>query len=581
MARARKPAAKKIVPVTIPEPSPSRAVAHDTKDWLRNAADERAAKAGMIFDAERGVFVCNWIEENCYLYEGSQFAGKPMRLIPYQREFVMRLYSWVYWSEEWNDYIRRFTKANLLCAKKNGKTPLMAANGLYLTCADGEAGQKVYQCAKNGKQAGIAQAHAIAMVEQSPALDARRGGDCIVNRSTGQITHNPTRSRLAILSGDDTRGAQANEGINGSILIDELHVFDREMADRTARAGRSRKEPISLAVSTAGDDPSSYGFERTEYGRQVNEGKRDDLHFLHVEYSAPQKATDEQLADNLEEYLRAANPAIGYTVRLSELKDDFHTSKDKATAMARCKQYTFNIWVGSVSPWLSIANWDACKTRFTLADLAGRECKLGIDLSRTRDMTAIVLAFPAPEEDESGELVKLYPFFWMPKKTAEARKHLFPYLDWAACGDLTLTEGNVVDYNAVENELCEAIEEYELVVTDIFFDQHYAEELTQRLCDRLNANRTAVSQTLMTLSPLCKEFERRIDSGKIAHPGNLVLDWQVGHVQVWRDRNDNVRPVKPDQNSGKCIDGILAILDTFAGIVEDLGGDDTPGLTFF
>lgn len=569
MAKRSKP-----VPVT-PLAPVSGGVAHDTKDWIRNAADERAAKAGYVFDGERGIYVCNWIETNCYLYEGPA-AGRPMKLIPYMREFVMRLYSWVYDSDDWNEYVRRFNRANLLCAKKNGKTPFLAANGLYLTCADGESGQKVYTTAKNGKQAGLTQGHAIAMAEQSPNLKAPV---CVVNKSTSTITHVETRSKMLILAGDDTRGAQANEGINGSILIDELHVVDREMHERTKGAGISRKEPINLAMSTAGDDPSSYGFERTEYGREVNAGKKNDPHFLHVEYAAPQNAKDKDIAENLEEYARAANPALGHLVRMKELKDDYEGSKDKPREMARCKQYRFNIWVGSTNPWLDSAKWELCRRTFLPELFRDREVRLGIDLSRTRDMTSVVFNCPFPEEGESVRY--LWALFWLPERRAESLKNLFPYYEWAERGDLTLTDGDVVNYKAVESDACSLAESCGMIVTDIYFDQTYAEELTQRMSDRLDCNRTAVSQTLMTLSPLAKEFERGIEAGYLRHPGNAVLDWQVGHVKVYTDRNQNIRPVKPEPMSGKSIDGIMASLNTFAADRPAEGGEESGPSIFF
>lgn len=546
----------------------------DTKNWIKNVADEKAAAAGFVFDGERGQRVCDWIETECYLYQGAD-AGRPLQLVDYQREFVMRLFSWVGKSVDWaNRWLRRFTQATLSCAKKNGKTPLEAAIALFLTCSDGEPGNCVYTSAKNGKQAARVQEHAILMVEQSPNLRQV----CVINRSTLQITHTPTRSRLMILSGDDTRGAQSAEGANGSIVVDELHVCDREMAERTSRMGRSRMEPINLAVTTAGDDPSSYGYERIKYGRQVNEGKRNDHTCLHVEYAPPETVKDEDLQSEPEKYLRMANPAIGRLVRMSELKADVEKSKDKPREWARCKQYTFNMWVGSISPWLSITNWLANKRNWTLEDLRGRECFLGIDLSRTRDMTAVTLTFPLPEE--SDEDVFIYPLFWIPKRTAEARRNLYPYLDWAEAGALELTEGNVVDYHAVEDGAATVCENHDLAVTGIYFDPKYAEEMTQRLADRLGTERTSVSQTLMTLSPLCKEIERRTDSGRLHHPGNPVLDWQAGHCQVFRDCNDNIRPVKPEQTSGKCIDGIMSLADTFVGVMGLSGVDDEPGLTF-
>ncbi len=75
----------------------------------------------------------------------------------------------------------------------------------------------------------------------------------------------------------------------------------------------------------------------------------------------------------------------------------------------------------------------------------------------------------------------------------------------------------------------------------------------------------------MVLSPLCKEFERRVSAGQVQHPGNAVLTWQVGHCQVWQDRNQNVRPVKPSPHSGKSIDGIMAALDATAGVLAGTG----------
>lgn len=556
-----------------PDMTVEQRIKHDTIAWVRNKADERAVAAGMIFDSTRGQYVCDWIERECYLYQGAA-AGQPLKLMPYQRDYVMRLFSWVQWSPEWGEYIRRFTNTNLLCPKKNGKTPLEAAIGLYLTCADGEQGNNVYQLGKNGKQAGLAQANAVNMVRQSPRLRA----ECTINKTTMRIAHTASNSSLSILAGDDSRASQANEGINGSIMIDELHVFDRELHERTAGAGISRKEPLNVAVSTAGDDPSCFGYERTEYGRAVNNGDRDDLHFLHVEYSAPQKATDQEIEENLLEYGKLANPAWGYIIKETEFKAAYEKAKGNPRAMARFKQYRLNIWVGSVSPWLNVAHWDACRATYTLDDFRGSEFNIGIDLSRTRDMTAVVLRFKCDEIEEG--LSRIWPMFWLPEEIAEARKHLFPYMEWVEKGYLKLIPGNVVDFSVIEEDIVNLIEEYEMNCLTIYFDQKYAEEITQRLEERLGCERVAVGQTLMTLSPLCKDLERLVDSHMIQHPGNDVLTWQAGHVQVYTDRNLNIRPHKPDPNSGKCIDGIAALIDTLAADSEEQEDSSGAGLSF-
>lgn len=556
------------------------AIDSETQSWIRNAADERAAKAGMRFDPERASFVCDWIESHCCLYEG-EFAGQPMILLPCWRDFFMRLYGWVRWSEEWGQWIRRFTHASFWGAKKNAKTPNCAAHNLYLLCGDGEQGQKVYQAAANGEQAKIAQKHAINMVLQSPRLTA----DCKINNTTLQITHLPTSSVMMILSGDDKRGARAKEGLNGSVSYDEMHVVNREMEERTSRAGISRKEPVNASFSTAGDDPSSVGYQRCEYGRQVNAGERDDPHFLHVEYAAPEKATDADIDAHLDEYGMAANPAWGSIVKPSEFRADWQRSKGKPREVARFKQYRLNLWVGSTNPWLDTVGWTKGRREYTLADLAGRDCYGALDLSRTRDLTAFVLLFPWPED--GAECVRTWPMFWMPEDTAKERDHLFPFKSWAGAGFITLTTGGMVDYGVVKADIRAAVTGHRLNVLNLRYDEHYANELTQALHEGeqlgaekaagVLAEREAFGQSLMYFTGPAKELERRVASGLVQHPGNAVMTWQVGHCEVWADRNQNIRPVKPHPGSGKSVDGVVCMCMGISNIMTHTGPADAGG----
>lgn len=546
----------------------------ETKKWIFNASDERAAKAGMRFDGERGLFVCDWIEKYCCLYEGDR-AGHPLELYPAQREFVMRLFGWVRWSDEWGGWIRRFTKASLWAAKKNGKSPLAAAYNLYMLAGEGEPGQKVYMMAKDGTQARIAQMHAINMVAQSPAL----ADDCKVNKTTLQIVHEPSNSVLMVVTGDDKRGADSKHGYNGSVTVDEMHVVSRTMMDAVGRAGISRREPLQVSFSTAGTDPSSPGAERCKYGRQVNKGERHDLGFLHVEYAAPEGLKPSDIDRRLDELGKAANPAWGNLIKPSEFRDDWQASKSEPRKVAIFLQERLNVWVGSTHQWLDTAGWEKGRRPFTLADMRGRPCVLGLDLSRTRDMTSAPFLFPWEEDD--SEAVRIWPQFWLPEQRAADLDHLFPYQSWAEAGHLTLTKGDVVDYTQVEDDVVRAVTENELDVRGIYFDPWNAEEITQHLAERLSCERIAVRQGYLTLSAPCKEFERRTIAGLIQHPGNAVLDWQVGHCEVKPDSNQNIMPRKPDAKSGKSIDGIAASVNGMIGIIAGVAtGGGGPSITF-
>jgi phage terminase large subunit-like protein len=543
----------------------------DTKDWIVTDADSRAAAAGMVFDGERGQFVCDWIESNCCLYEGDR-AGQLIELYTAQHEFLMRLFSWVRWSDEWKQYVRRFTHAGLWAAKKNGKSPLAAAYNLYLLCADGEPGQKVYMMANTGKQARIAQLHAVNMVKKSPALLA----DCVVNGTTLDITHRPTNSKIEVVTGNDRRGADSKHGYNGSVTIDEMHVVTRPMMDAVGRAGISRREPLQVSFSTAGTDPSSVGYERCQYGRQVNTGDRSDLHYLHVEYTANDKATDADIDSHIEEYGKASNPAWGTLIKPSEFLADWERSKGDPRKVAIFKQERLSLWVGSSSPWLDGRGWEDGRRDYTLADCAGRDCFLGLDMARNLDMTAAVFVFPWPEDGPNA--VRIWPLFWLPEETARDRDHLFPFQSWSKDGYISLTPGATLDDRIVKADIREAVHTYNLRVLSLCYDKQYAGLITMNLHEgeqlgtsseeSICHQRQVVSQNMMTLTGIACEFERRVKEGSIQHPGNAVMSWQVGHCQVRRDRNQNIAPEKPDGNTGKNIDGIAAILNAMAGVLE-------------
>src|SRR3990167_10032306 len=176
--------------------TPWKGVPSETRRWIRNASDERAAQEGMRVSEERGQYVVNWVQNHCVLYEGSR-AGEYIDIDDWQYEFFMQLFGWLVQNEELAErrkldtcWIRRFTQASIWIAKKNAKSPTLAATGLYTLCGDGEKGNKCYSVARDGNQALISHTHAMMMVEYSPELSSV----CTIKKTNYSITHNPTNS---------------------------------------------------------------------------------------------------------------------------------------------------------------------------------------------------------------------------------------------------------------------------------------------------------------------------------------------------------------------------------------------------
>lgn len=532
-----------------------------TKRWIRNASDERAAANGCRFDEGRGQEVVDWIQTYCHLYEG-EYAGRKMELGDWQYEVTMRLFGWVKFSLDWKREVRRFRKAGIWIPKKNAKSPTLAAWGLYLLCGDGEQGQKVYSAAKDGKQAMISHTHAMEMVRMSPELSS----ECSVNKSTGQITHLPTRSFYKVVAGDNVN---SQEGLNGSVMIDETHVVDRRLAGVLKGAGISRSEPLHAEVSTAGSNPDGYGREQRDYGTSVSKDEIQDESFLFQEYAAPQEVTDEELEQNIVALGKAANPTWGRIIREGEFLADYHSSKHSIDKLATFKMYRLNVWQRSSNPWLKGGDWDRCRKAYTEQDLDGEACIAGLDLSKTRDMSALVLVFPDAEEDEA---IRVLAHFWLPEKYAHENKHLAPFREWEKAGALTLTQGSVIDYGAIRAKFREWADRFR--ISKLVYDHRFAEETTQALSDGLygaggvlleegtGIERVAFLQTVDNYTPIIEEFERLVIAGKAHHNGNPVLTWQAGHVckKTTGQTSKGSILVKPQNGDIKKIDGMVATL---------------------
>lgn len=527
-----------------------------TRRWIRNAADERAARRGCRFDEGRGQHAADWIEDYCRLYEG-EYAGQLIQLIDWQRDIVMRLFGWVCHSDDWGREIRRFKRAGIWVPKKNGKSGFLAALGLYLLIGDAEPGQKVFSAAKDGKQAMISHQHAIEMVRQSPELLE----ECRINLSTGRITHERTRSFYSILSADNIR---SQEGINGSVLIDEAHVVDRRLAKVIRRAGISRSEPLQISVSTAGNNPDGWGKEQFDYGQKVQSGEFDNDGYLFSGFYAPQNTEPKELADEerLIELGKLANPSWGHTIKPSEFIADYNEVRHSLSDTADFLMYRLNVWQHSSNPWLSAADWKKCRGDFTLDELEGQRCWAGLDLSRTRDTTSLQLCFDGEDEEK----VRLVSFFWLPEEEAQRQDHLVTYSAWAEEKHIILTPGNVVSYKDVKKTIVALSERFDIQC--IFYDDTFAEDLTQQLEDEHGIPRMSFGQGWQNFACPTAEFERHVIGGMIEVFPNPVMDWQIGHAAVKTGDTGNKRVVKPKKNDYRKVDGVVAAIMALAGYLQ-------------
>ncbi|MCE7031001.1 terminase TerL endonuclease subunit [Jiella avicenniae] len=184
--------------------------------------------------------------------------------------------------------------------------------------------------------------------------------------------------------------------------------------------------------------------------------------------------------------------------------------------------------------------------------LAGAPCWIGVDMSTTTDLTAVVAAFRHSDDDERFVVL---PHFFIPGDNVRARgeRDGVPYPAWKDEGHLTATPGNVIDYRAVERHIRSLADRYD--VREINFDPAYAQPVMGPLTDDGFPTAT-MRQGWVTQSPALNTLERAIVAGKFQHGGHPVLRWCFQNVAIHTDSAGN-RTMHKGKSTDR-IDGAVA-----------------------
>jgi phage terminase large subunit-like protein len=306
---------------------------------------------------------------------------------------------------------------------------------------------------------------------------------------------------------------------------------------------------LMFGISTSGYDRHSLLWELYDYACKVRDGILTDETFLPVIYEAPKEA------DWLDERVwRAANPALGDFRSLEEMQIAARRAKEIPAQENAFRRLYLNQWTEQADRWLPMHLWDACKEPIDWSEFGGRTCYVGMDLSSTRDLTALVAVFP----DGDGWFDVL-PCFFVPRDTLaeRTRRDRVPYDLWEKQGHLVVTNGNVVDYEAVRAKLHEWAKMFDL--KEIAFDPWNARDLVSRLTETDGFTCIEIRQGYASLSGPTKGLEKAVVGRMLRHDGHPVLRWNISNVAIEQDPSGNIKLSK--KVSTERIDGAAALVN--------------------
>ena len=555
-------------------------------------------RSSVYMDEAAGEFVCQFISRLPTTDTGKNFC-----LYDWQTDALMQFYSTMEPDEETGEALRKYWYLYLEIPKKNGKSELAAALGIYHLFADGELNAEVYICAADKDNASIVFNAAVYMLTTAPwtakmvargelhIIESRRRVEYRQRVRTGNGGYKwKIVGIMAVLSAE----AYSKHGYKPScVIFDELHAQpNRDLWDiMTFGAGSGRKQPVWIVLTTAGDDPDrgSIGWEVHEKAVGVRDARqlrkildeggdpRQVLSLRHVSDEDMAQAQEDLLSRDLPNWLPIlygltamfgddpddlkdidiwdenlwylCNPSLGKHLKLRTLRLEAMEARRSEAGEKLFRWLRLNQWISvKAVSWISLTLYDKTqwgpskkteREKWVKEHLTGKLCYGGVDLSTSKDLTAFVLLFPPQPGLDTAVLL---PYIWRPRGTveeAERRDHV-PYRDWERAGFLTLCEGDIIDYGDVETTIRWARETFDLRM--VGFDPYLSRTIIQRLEPIVPV--IEVPQDLKNMSPAMKEMDDLMTRKQLLHIHNTCFRWTFGNVRCYVDGNGNCKPLK-------------------------------------
>ena len=500
-----------------------------------NGRDRPEYVPGYKWDAAAAEAPCQFIEAFC---RGVNAAGDPapMKLIPWQREVMSSLFGW----KRPNGRLR-YRRGALFIPKKNGKSFCMAALCQYLMLAHKPLAD-VFPAAVDREQARLIFRSMAQSIQASPLLSRELEvvdyKSIIRNKRHGNI--------LRCLSADAWR----NEGLNGSVVIDEIHAHKSPaLIDALSYATRATPNGLVLTISTAGDDRNSVGYQWWQDAELVTKNPAANPTFYGKIFAAD--PTDDFSDPKV---WRKANPSMGTTFPEDEFAADYQDALTNPRKMSQWLRYSLNVWREGDARWFPGDSWSQCSAGPT-EPIEGRACWVGVDLASNLDMTAACMVFREPDGTYYAEWR-----YWVPRDTVAARiKENIPYDAWIRDGWVIVTDGARLDHETVARDIIALSERHQVLGVGV--DPWQAGAL-QTLLQRAGLSVVSVPQRTTHLNAACKLLEGLVAERKLRTGGNPVAEWNANNVCCYTDSTGMIKPDKA--KSAEKIDGIAALVNGLA-----------------
>ncbi|MEH7091341.1 terminase large subunit [Priestia megaterium] len=400
------------------------------------------------FNPKDAEFVIGIIEKTFVHAQGEMLDGTPLRgtpflLEPFHKYQVYNLLGFYHKGTS----VRRFKEAFIYIPRKNIKTSFAAALAWALGILNRRSGSKVYIVAAALKQS----------LESFNFINFNLGQ--MGEKENFRVIDNNQEHSISGDLGDGSLYIQAlaanpdkQDSLNCNIAIaDELHAYKTpKQYNIIKEAMKAYTNKLMIGITTAGDDMTSFCYQRLQYCKKILDGTvKDEAYFVFIAKADEDEKGNVDYTNPLEH--QKANPAYGVSIRPDDIMNDALQAQNDPQQRKDFLAKSMNIYTAAIKAYFNLDEFKASDRNYSwsLADLAKLNISWygGADLSKMHDLTAAALY----GSYKGIDIAITHAWFPVVAATAKAEEDNIPLFGWKDDGWLDMCNTPTVNHSDIVN----------------------------------------------------------------------------------------------------------------------------------